>query len=47
VAAVARWCFRHRFAVFALRAAALAVLAVAGGTAKSRYNSSFPVSGSG
>jgi RND superfamily putative drug exporter len=46
MAALARWCFRHRFAVIVLWVVALAGLAAAGSAAKSSYNSSFSVPGS-
>jgi RND superfamily putative drug exporter len=46
MAALARWCFRNRFAVIVLWAVALAGLAAAGSAAKSSYNSSFSVPGS-
>jgi RND superfamily putative drug exporter len=47
MAALARWCFRHRLAVLVLWTVALAGLAAAGSAAKSSYNSSFSVPGSG
>jgi len=46
MAALARWCFRHRFAVLVLWTVVLAGLAAAGSAAKSSYNSSFSVPGS-
>jgi RND superfamily putative drug exporter len=46
IAALARWCFQHRLTVLTLWTIALVGLAVAGGAAKSSYNSSFSVPGS-
>ena len=47
MAALARWCYRHRFVVLSMWVLGLIVLAVAGSAAKASYNSSFVVPGTG
>jgi putative drug exporter of the RND superfamily len=44
---VARWCYRHRFVVLSTWTLALIVLLIAGSAAKTSYNSSFVVPGTG
>jgi putative drug exporter of the RND superfamily len=46
MAVLARWCFRHRFAVLALWILAFVVLAGASSAAAPKYNNSFSVPGS-
>jgi RND superfamily putative drug exporter len=47
MAALARWCYRHRFVVLSMWVLALIVLVIAGSAAKASYNSSFVVPGTG
>jgi putative drug exporter of the RND superfamily len=44
---LARWCYRQRFVVLSTWALALVVLVIAGSAAKTSYNSSFVVPGTG
>jgi RND superfamily putative drug exporter len=44
---LARWCYRHRFAVLSTWALALVVLVIVGSAANTSYNSSFIVPGTG
>jgi putative drug exporter of the RND superfamily len=44
---LARWCYRHRFVVLSTWALALVVLVIVGSAAKTSYNSSFVVPGTG
>jgi putative drug exporter of the RND superfamily len=47
MASLARWCYRHRFVVLSTWVLALIVLVIAGSAAKTSYNSSFVVPGTG
>jgi len=47
MSAIARWCFRHRFAVIAAWVFALIVLSVVAQAVKSDYNNSFSLPGTG
>ena len=47
VSAIARWCFRHRFAVIAAWVVALAALGALGQAVKSNYDNSFSLPGTG